>query len=57
MNARGNIDRFRAIVPSSQLEIKDTINEVKCVCGLVMTLEEDKRFLCLATQLCEQLCE
>ena len=44
----------------AQLEIKDTINEVKYGClqllvevfmkvvnGLVMTLEEDKRFLCV----------
>ena len=30
VNARGNIDQFRAIVPA--LEIKDTINEVKYGC-------------------------
>ena len=55
VNARGNIDRYRAIVQLSyrlaQIEIKDTMNEVKCGClylrvevfikvmnGLVMTL-------------------
>ena len=63
MNARGNIDRFRAIAVYSRpvlLEIKDTINEVKYRClkllgevfikvmkGLVTTLEEDKIFLCV----------
>ena len=53
----------------AKLEIKDMINEVKCGClqlivevfikvmnGLVMILEEDKRFLCLAALLCEQFC-
>ena len=63
MNAHGSIDRFRAIAEYScptLLEIKDMINEVKYRClyllvevfinvmnGLVMTLEEDKRFLCV----------
>ena len=55
VNAHGNIDRFRAIV---QL---DTINEclqllvevfMKVMNGLVMTLEEDKIFMCLAALLC-----
>ena len=32
VNTHGNIDRFRAIELSAQLEIKDTINEVKYGC-------------------------
>ena len=52
-----------------RLEIKDTINEVKYGClsllvevfmkvmnGLVITLEEDEIFMCLAVLLCEQFC-
>ena len=54
--------QYRSISSSSpaQLEIKDTINEAKYGClkllvevfikvmnGLVMTLEEDKRFICV----------
>ena len=48
------------LIDPAQLEIKDTINEVKYGClsllvevfmkvmnGLVMTLEEDKRYLCV----------
>ena len=58
VNARGNIDRILSNSPA-QLEIKDTTNEVKYMwmsfitCesihlgGLVMTREEDKRFLCV----------
>ena len=55
VNARGSImDRFRGFE-----EIKDTINEVKYECvqlfvevfikvmDAVMTLEEDKKFLCV----------
>ena len=29
---------------------------MKVMNGLVMTLEEDKRFLCLAALLCKQFC-
>ena len=29
---------------------------MKAINGLVMTLEDDKRFLCLAALLCEQFC-
>ena len=60
VNARESIDRFRAIVPLSSKSGKDTINEVKNGCllllvevfmkvmnGLVMTLEEGMRFLCV----------
>ena len=54
--------KYQSILSNSpaQLEIKDTIHEVKYGCllllaevfikvmnGLVMTLEEDKRFLCV----------
>ena len=56
------------LIDPAQLEIKDTINEVKYGClsllvevfmkvmnGLVITLEEDEIFMCLAVLLCEQL--
>ena len=59
VKARGNIHRISSNCPA-QLQIKDTIKEVKYGClwllvevfmkvmnGLVMTLEEDKRFLCV----------
>ena len=58
VNASGNIDRFSR---PAALENKDTINED--VSGsihqgheryiLVMTLEEDEIFMCLAALLCE----
>ena len=57
------------LIDPAQLEIKDTINEVKYGClsllvevfmkvmnGLVITLEEDEIFMCLAVLLCEQFC-
>ena len=60
VNARESIDRFRAIVPLSSKSGKDTINEVKNGCllllvevfikvmnGLVMILAEGMRFLCV----------
>ena len=42
VNARGNVDQFRAIAPG-QLEIKDTIIEVKYGCLLTLEVIDKKR--------------
>ena len=70
VNARGNIDQFRAIAvvqPSrsarnqghdkqGEIWMSNLLWKYSSRNGLVMTLKEGSRFLCLAALLCEQSC-